>query len=140
MRSPCRALPPISARSAAAVAQPGSYAAQLAFGRALAANGDRAAFEPLEKAAALVPMATGENSPHAVMARLAEQLGDVPRAIREYQALLAHDHAAIEPARRLAALADKAGDEKASAMAYDRDRRARSLRLLRRTPASAALP
>jgi tetratricopeptide (TPR) repeat protein len=54
------------------------------------------------------------------MARLAEQIGDVPRAIREYQALLAHDHAAIDPARRLAALADKAGDEKSSAMAYDR--------------------
>ena len=103
-----------------ATAQPGNYGAQLTYGRALAANGDRAAFEPLEKAAALVPMATGENSPHAVMARLAEQVGDVARAIREYQALLAHDHAAIEPARRLAALADKAGDEKASAMAYDR--------------------
>ena len=114
------AAPDLGALKAAAVVQPGSYAAQLAFGRALAANGDRAAFEPLEKAAALVPMATGENSPHAVMARLAEQVGDVPRAIREYQALLAHDHAAIEPARRLAALADKAGDEKSSALAYDR--------------------
>ena len=112
--------PDIGALKAAAVVQPGSYAAQVALGRALAANGDRAAFEPLERAAALVPMATGENSPHAVMARLAEQVGDVARAIREYQSLLAHDHAAIDPARRLAALADKAGDEKASAMAYDR--------------------
>ncbi len=112
--------PDLGALKAVAVVQPGNYAAQLAYGRALAANGDRAAFEPLERAAALVPMATGENSPHAVMAHLAEQVGDVPRAIREYQALLAHDHAAIEPARRLAAVADKAGDEKASALAYDR--------------------
>jgi tetratricopeptide (TPR) repeat protein len=105
---------------AAAAAQPGNYAAQLALGRALAAAGDRAAFEPLERAAALIPMAIGENSPRAIMARLAEQLGDAPRAIREYQALLAHDHTGVEPARRLAALAEKAGDEKAATLAFDR--------------------
>jgi tetratricopeptide (TPR) repeat protein len=112
--------PDVSALRASAAAQPGSYAAQLALGRALAAAGDRAAFGPLERAAALVPMSTGENSPHALMARLAETLGDIPRAVREYQALLAHDHAAVDPARRLAALADKSGDEKAAALAYDR--------------------
>jgi tetratricopeptide (TPR) repeat protein len=112
--------PDIAALKAAATAEPGSYAAQMVLGRALAATGDRAAFEPLERAAALVPVATGENSPHALMAALAEQLGDIPRAIREYQALLAHDHTAVDQARRLAALADKAGDEKASALAYHR--------------------
>lgn len=112
--------PDVSALRAAAAAQPGSYAAQLALGAALAAAGDRAAFEPLERAAALVPMATGENSPRALMARLAEQQDDLPRAIREYQTLLSHDHAAVEPARRLAAVAEKAGDKKALALAYDR--------------------
>jgi cellulose synthase operon protein C len=112
--------PNIEALTAAAAAQPGNFGVQLALGQALAASGDRAAFESLERAAALVPMATGENSPHAVMARLAEQLGDIPRAIKEYQALLAHDHAAVDPARRLAGLADKAGDEKAAAVAYER--------------------
>jgi tetratricopeptide (TPR) repeat protein len=114
------AAPDVNALRAAAAARPGSYAAQLAFGRVLAQAGDRGAFEPLERAAALVPVATGEQSPRAVMARLAEQLGDVPRAIREYQALLAHDHAAIEPARRLAALAEKAGDDEAATLAFDR--------------------
>jgi tetratricopeptide (TPR) repeat protein len=114
------AAPDVAALRAAAAAQPGSYAAQLALGAALVAASDRAAFEPLERAAALVPMAAGENSPHALMARLAEQLEDFPRAINEYQALLAHDHAAIEPARRLAAAAEKVGDEKALAFAYDR--------------------
>ena len=104
----------------AASANPGSFRDQLAFGAALAAQGDRAAFEPLEKAAALVPMAIGENSPHAVMARLAEQLGDGPRAVREYQALLAHDHTAIEPARRLAALAAKTQNEDALFLASER--------------------
>jgi tetratricopeptide (TPR) repeat protein len=112
--------PDVSALKAAAAAEPGSFAAQLALGRALASAGDRAAFEPLERAAALVPMATGENSPHALMAGLAEKLGDVRRAISEYQKLLAHDHAAVEPARRLAALADQAGDEAASTLAYTR--------------------
>ena len=114
------ATPGIAELTATASARPDSYEAQVALGRALAAAGDKAAFGPLERAAALVPMATGENSPRAVMARLAEQLGDAPRAIREYQALLAHDHTGLEPARRLAAIAEKAGDEKSAAMAFER--------------------
>ncbi len=105
---------------AEAAAKPGSYGAQIALGRALAAAADRAAFAPLEKAAALVPMAIGDDSPHAIMARLAEQLGDAARARKEYQALLAHDHAAIEPARRLAALAETLKDEGAAAFAHER--------------------
>jgi tetratricopeptide (TPR) repeat protein len=105
---------------AAASAQPASYAAQLAYGQALAAAGDRAAFAPLEKAAALVPSATGDDSPHAMMARLAEQLGDAARAMTEYQAVLARDHATVDAARKLAALAEKAGDQKALRLAYDR--------------------
>ena len=99
---------------------PGSYQAQLALGAALAEQGDRAAFEPLEKAAALVPVAIGERSPHAIMGRLAEKLGDGPRAIKEYRALLANDHTAVEPARRLAELSRKAGDEDALALATER--------------------
>ena len=105
---------------AAAAARPGSFQAQLALGQALAAQGDRTAFEPLEKAAALVPMAIGENSPHALMGKLAEQLGDQPRAIKEYKALLAQDHTAVEPARRLATLAAGAGDDAALALAQAR--------------------
>jgi tetratricopeptide (TPR) repeat protein len=110
----------VTALRIAAAANPDSYQAQLAFGAALAAQGDRAAFEPLDKAARLVPVAIGENSPHALMGQLAEKLGDSARAIKEYQALLQQDHTAIEPARRLAALAAKAQDEKALAAAHDR--------------------
>jgi tetratricopeptide (TPR) repeat protein len=110
----------IVALRAMAASKPNSYQAQLLLGSALAAQGDKAAFEPLERAAALVPMAIGENSPHAVMGRLAEQLGDAPRAIKAYQALLAQDHTAIEPARRLAGLGAKTGDEKALIMANER--------------------
>ena len=76
----------VAVLGANAKANPDNYAAQLAYGQALAAAGDKAAFEPLEKAAALVPTATGDDSPHALMAKLAEQLGDSDRAIKEYQA------------------------------------------------------
>jgi tetratricopeptide (TPR) repeat protein len=110
----------LDALKAAAAGDPGSFTAQLALGRALAQAGDPAAFEPLERAAALVPMATGEGSPHAVAAALAQKLGDVPRAIRAYRALLEHDHSAVAPARELAGLAEKAGDRASLALAYGR--------------------
>jgi tetratricopeptide (TPR) repeat protein len=109
-----------SALRAVASANPGSYQANLAYGRALAAGKDKAAFEPLAKAAALVPMAIGEDSPRALMAQLAEQLGDDARALQEYQELLAHDHTAVEPARRMAALAEKFGNAELAAKAFDR--------------------
>jgi len=105
---------------AAASAQPGSYQAQLTYGAALAKAGDKGAFGPLERAAALVPTAIGPDSPHALMGALAEQLGDSARAIKEYQALLAVDHTALEPARQLAALAEKAKDEQTFALAQGR--------------------
>ena len=108
------------ALAAAAKAHPGNFALQLAHGRALASAKDRAAFDALEKAAGLVPVAIGVESPHAVMAQLAEQLGDNERAIVEYQKLLAQDHTALEPARRLAALAEKLANEDAAAAAYSR--------------------
>ena len=89
------------------VGRPGSYRAQLALGAALAKQGDKAAFEPLEKAAALVPMATGDESPHAIMGRLAEQLGDPAARDQGVSRAPRHDHNAIEAARRLAELASE---------------------------------
>jgi tetratricopeptide (TPR) repeat protein len=105
---------------AAAQGVPGSYRAQLALGQALAQAGDKAAFEPLERAAALIPVAIGANSPHAIMGRLAEKLGDPARAIKEYRALLANDHTAVDAARRLAELAQKAGDQEALLLGHSR--------------------
>lgn len=105
---------------AAAAAHPRSYGIQLAYGRALAAARDQAAFEPLERAAALVPMAIGDESPHALIAGLAEQLGDEPRAMQAYIARLAHDHAAVEPARKLAAIAGKLGKPDVASVAFER--------------------
>jgi tetratricopeptide (TPR) repeat protein len=110
----------IAALKHAASQHPGSYRAQLMLGAALAKQGDKAAFEPLEKAAALLPMAVGESSPRAIMGRLAEQLGDTTRAIAEYRALLERDNTAIEAARRLAELGAKANDQALLSLAHER--------------------
>jgi tetratricopeptide (TPR) repeat protein len=110
----------VNALRDAASAHPGNYTAQLAYGQVLAAAGDRAAFAPLEKAAALVPGATGEDSPHIIMAKLAEQLGDTARAMSEYRAALAQDHTTVDAARSLAALAEKAAAPELLLHAYDR--------------------
>jgi tetratricopeptide (TPR) repeat protein len=109
-----------SALRTAVASNPGNFRLNLSLGRALASAKDPAAFEPLERAATLVPMAAGESSPYLMMADLAIALGDEPRAIRELTTFLSHDHTAIEPARRLAALAEKAGDSSAMALAYER--------------------
>jgi tetratricopeptide (TPR) repeat protein len=101
---------------AAAEERSGSYRAQLLYGAALAKQGDKAAFEPLEKASSLVPMAIGPESPHAIMGQLAEKLNDPARAIKEYTQLLENDHTAIEAARRLVELGSKANDPKVSAL------------------------
>ena len=105
---------------AAAAAKPDNFMAQLALGQALAAAGDAAAYAPLQRAAALVPSAIGPESPHALMAQLAEKLNDRPRAIKEYDALLAADHTNVDAARKLMELATAAGDERALAVALDR--------------------
>jgi tetratricopeptide (TPR) repeat protein len=102
----------VDALKAAAVAKPENYIAQLALGQALAAAGDPSAFAPLQRAAVLVPNAIGPESPHPLMAALAEKLGDRPRAMKEYEALLAVDHTNIEAARTLWSLAESAGDER----------------------------
>jgi cellulose synthase operon protein C len=110
----------IDALKAAAAAKPDSFSAQLALGKALAANGDAAAYAPLQRAAVLVPNAQGPESPHAVMAQLAEKLNDRPRAIKEYEALLAADHTDVDAARKLSELATAAADERALAVALER--------------------
>jgi len=110
----------VEALRAAAAAKPDSFISQLALGKTLADAHDAAAYAPLEKAAALVPSAIGPESPHLLMAKLAEDLDDPARAMKEYEALLAVDHTNVEAARTLAALAEKAGDSRLTVLALDR--------------------
>ena len=106
---------------ALAARYPDSYPLQMAAGRALAASGSRdAAFGAFERAARLAPAMRGADSPHAGMADLAEQAGDHARSLAELKALLTYDHTNVAAARRLAALADKAADEGARLLAYER--------------------
>jgi cellulose synthase operon protein C len=99
----------------------GSYPVQMAAGEALAsANARDAALAAYERAAALVPFATGADSPRARIADLAERAGDLRRALAELSALVADDHLNIDAARRLARLAARLGDPRAAALGWSR--------------------
>ncbi|HEX5069544.1 MAG TPA: hypothetical protein VFV78_04945 [Vicinamibacterales bacterium] len=84
---------------------PGNFASQHALGVALVKAGQlNEARAPLERAAQLAPEASGDDSPHAILAVIAEKSGDTARARRELRALLTHDHANVNAARKLASL------------------------------------
>lgn len=104
-----RTMPPPALRAYAAD-HPRSYPVQLALGRALEKAGDvDDAVQAYERAANLVPIARGGNSPHARLAAIALQKNDRARAIAELTALVAVDFNNIEAARQLASLHQLAG-------------------------------
>ncbi len=83
----------------------GSYIAQMALGVQLRKGGDfEGAVAAFRKAAALVPMAGGDDSPHAILADIATQRRDNPGAIEALQGLVNVDFNNIDAARRLARL------------------------------------
>jgi tetratricopeptide (TPR) repeat protein len=84
---------------------PGNFASQHALIIALLKAGMAAEARPvLLRAAALAPEASGDDSPHALLADLAEKAGDKAGARHELRELLTYDHANVNAARRLAAL------------------------------------
>jgi tetratricopeptide (TPR) repeat protein len=91
---------------AIAEANPESFAAQMALGEVLAESNPDAAIAAFEKAAALLPTAGGEDSPHAAIAALALKQGDTARAARALEQLTANTHTDVASARQLAALID----------------------------------
>jgi tetratricopeptide (TPR) repeat protein len=96
----------IAGLKARAARAPNNFASQWTYGRALVELGDFAsARAPLERAAQLAPEAQGANSPHALLAGIAEREGDLARARKELRDLLTSDHTAIDSARHLAELA-----------------------------------
>ncbi len=111
----------VDALRALASSHPESYGVQMALGQALwRAKDTSGAFTALERAATLVPMAMGKESPHALMAEMAIEMKDPARAAAELEALLAHDHSNVEAARRLASLIDPAADPARAAAAFER--------------------
>jgi len=102
-------------------ANPESFPLHVMLGQALAREGDTVgAIRALERAAALVPSATGPESPHALIADIAQEQGDTARAIQALEALVKVDHQDVDAARRLAALVAPLGDIARSAAAYER--------------------
>ncbi|MDP1570291.1 MAG: peptidase MA family metallohydrolase [Vicinamibacterales bacterium] len=111
---------PLEALAAMADAHPGSFPAQLALADALAESRPAEAIARFERAAALVPNATGPESPHARIAELATALGDTARAAAAYAALTSHDPSDLASARAWTALIDPAADPDAAQIAYAR--------------------
>ena len=88
---------------AVAAAFPDSFQAQVALGEHLRKAGRiDEAFKVLERAAEMVPMATGPRSPHAQMAQMALERKDSARAISEFEKLLQYENTDIESVRLLA--------------------------------------
>ena len=93
-----------------AEANPGSFPLQLALGHALERGDAAAAMTAYQKAAALVPMATGEASPQSRIAALLQAKGDKAAAARALEALTTADHTDVASARTLVSLLDPATD------------------------------
>ncbi len=107
---------------AIAAAFPDSFQAQVAMGEFLWKSGRLdEAFTVLERAAQMVPMATGPKSPHTMMAQMALQRNDRARAISELEKVLQHANTDLDSARLLARHLQEAAAPSASLMAaYER--------------------
>ncbi|MGH9349590.1 MAG: tetratricopeptide repeat protein, partial [Vicinamibacterales bacterium] len=102
-------------------ANPESYPLHLMLGQALHRDGDTAgAIRALERAASLVPSATGPESPQSLIAGIAEETHDTPRLIQALEAVVKVDHTNVEAARKLAALLASADDAARAATAWER--------------------
>src|SRR5687767_7249049 len=100
---------------------PDSFKVQMELAQVLHENGDAdGAIAALERAAKLVPGATGSDNPHALIALIATEKGDMARAIQAYEELIKVDSTDVESARKLAALLAPAGDVKRTLLAYER--------------------
>ena len=100
-----------------------SYPVQMALGRALRKDGQHdEAIQAFERAAALVPMAGGQDSPWDQIADIATEKKDRPRAISALTSLVAVDFNNVEAARLLAGMLrqDQVEDAAKLAPIYER--------------------
>ncbi len=101
---------PLERLRALAEANPGSFPVQMALARALEERDADGALAAYQKAAVLVPMATGEGSPQARIAALVQAKGDKAGAARALETLTGFDHTDVASARQLVALLDPVAD------------------------------
>jgi tetratricopeptide (TPR) repeat protein len=98
-----------------------SFAVQMQLGlKFYEAKDHAAAIQALERAAQLIPTATGENNPHGIIAAVALDQGDTLRAIQALEDLLKVDHSDVEAARKLVELVEPLGDAARLEAAYTR--------------------
>jgi tetratricopeptide (TPR) repeat protein len=103
LRPPKEIDPGKSDPEAVGSAFPDSFQAQVALGEHLRKAGRiDESFKVLERAAEMVPMATGPRSPHAMMAQMAIERKDSARAISELEKLLQYANTDLESVRLLA--------------------------------------
>jgi tetratricopeptide (TPR) repeat protein len=96
---------PLEELKAYAATNQDNYIAQMALGVQLRRAGDlEGAVAAFKKAASLVPIAAGEDSPNAMLADIALQRRDNAGAIDALQGLVAADFNNVEAARKLASL------------------------------------
>ena len=106
---------------ALAETNPENYRLHLMLGQALHRDGDSAAaIRALERAASLVPSATGPQSPHVLIAAIAEEKNDTPRLVQALEALVKVDHTDVEAARKLASLVADGADQARASAAWER--------------------
>ena len=101
---------PLERLRALAETNPGSFPVQMALARALEERDADGALAAYQKAAVLVPMATGEGSPQARIAALVQAKGDKAGAARALETLTGFDHTDVASARQLVALLDPVAD------------------------------
>ncbi len=102
-------------------ANPESFVLRMRLGVALQKAGDAAAaIAQLEKAAELLPVATGGDNPNSLIAGIALEQKDTARAIRALEAVVKVDHYDVHAARKLAALIAPANDLARTGAAYER--------------------
>jgi tetratricopeptide (TPR) repeat protein len=93
---------PVEALQTLAAKNPDSFPVHIVLGSALRRNNDvDGALKAFERAAELVPMATGDDNPHLQIAEIALERKDLPRAAASLEAAMKHDFDNIEVAREL---------------------------------------
>ena len=98
---------------------PESFGVHMQLGIALNRAGDKAAaVKSFERAAQLLPWATGESNPHGYIAQIALEQKDNARAIEALESVLKVDHADVEAARKLASLVSPGTDPGRAEQAY----------------------